>query len=234
MTNILKYEFSNNLINKSESDSDKKIQQLYIDCEEVYSNLYTYAPKNELDNELFNSITTYELLKKNNIIIEDKINSLNCCEQFSIGKICLYNDNYNKCNLCELIIPFDMNFYSNKSSEELEQEDIDDKIKSFKDKYNLCKICYNENIESNKNLNKVKISTGIENINDWVSIFTIKEKYFEYGYDAIYYYNFFCNLNKNSSYYKKFASNSYIEMLGESFQIIEQNSLEEILNKYYK
>lgn len=56
----------------------------------------------------------------------------------------------------------------------------------------------------------------------------------EYGYESVYYYEFYSNLNKNSTHYKKFALNSYVDMTGDKFKIIKESSLEEILDKFYK
>ena len=78
----------------------------------------------------------------------------------------------------------------------------------------------------------VKISSGLDNISDWIYIFTIKRTYMEYGFESYYYYEFYCNLHKNSSHYKKFALNSYVDMLGDEIKIIKESSLEEILKKY--
>lgn len=97
---------------------------------------------------------------------------------FMLGDICLHNDNYNKCNECNLILPFDLDFYSNKTIKELKQEENDEKNDNdcisnnkniFNNKYNLCKECYlSDKIEFDKkqNLNLIKISSGLDNISD--------------------------------------------------------------------
>ena len=42
------------------------------------------------------------------------------------------------------------------------------------------------------------------------------------------------NLNPNSQYYKRFAMNYYVEMLGDAFRLIKEQTIEEIINKYEK
>ena len=105
------------------------------------------------------------------------------------------------------------------------------KIK-LKNKYNLCSECYK--INKKDNLNFVKISSGLDNIADWIEIFSIKKYYMDNGYNSFYYYQYFCNLNKNSPHYKKFACQSYREMLGDIIKIIDKTSLEEIISIHNK
>ena len=107
---------------------------------------------------------------------------------------------------------------------------LKDDVKSD-DTYNLCHLCYHK---SDNALGPVTISTGLDNVQDWVYIFRISQKYEEYGYEMSYDYNFYCNLNKNSIHYKKFALNSYVDMLGDEFGIIKQTSIQEIVHKYCK
>ena len=59
-------------------------------------------------------------------------------EFYCLENICLYDDNYNQCNKCQLFIPIDMNFYSNKTNTELQNEILPSGERQ-KDKYNLCK-----------------------------------------------------------------------------------------------
>lgn len=232
---------SNNLDNLDNSDNSDFEMELYKDCESIDTlnlELYIYAPKNKLDVDLFNTIINSDLLKKKNITIPKEIyNSFCFCEQFSIGNICLSKAKYNVCNKCKLIIPYDMDFYSNKLQEELNNalNDDDDNDKNIDiNEYNLCRCCYKNNeIYSNK-LNLVKISSGFDNICDWIKVFIINKYYYEYGFKMSYEYVFYCNLNKNSIHYKKFALSSYVEMLGEEFSIIEETNLENILLKYLK
>lgn len=72
----------------------------------------------------------------------------------------------------------------------------------------------------------VKVSSGFNNISDWIKIFSIEKNnnYKEY----------YCNLNKNSPHYKKFACQSYLEMLGDIIKIIDKTSLEEIISIHNK
>lgn len=72
------------------------------------------------------------------------------------------------------------------------------------------------------------------NLSDWFLIFTLnKTSNDEFGYAFNDDKEFYCNLNKNSVHYKKFAMNSYVDMLGEELKIIPSTTIEEILFKNY-
>lgn len=230
-----------NLVEEIHNDSDEEINNdsdeeidmyvymnsipLYKNCEYIFTsldeNLFIYSPKNELDNDLFNSLINSELLKKEYIKISEEMYPIFIhAEVFSLGKLNIWNyysnSNYNNyCYECKLFLPIDLHFYSNKLCEEIENEYIYNKQKILNDKYNLCRECYK--INKKDNLNLVKVSTGFDNISDWISIFNINMEQ-----------EYYCNLNKKSLYYKKFAEQSYIDMLGDEVNIINETSLEEI------
>ena len=97
---------------------------MYENCESflgIYKEIIFYTPKNVLDTYLYKSHINSEVLKKDNIIISETNNmdSISCYSGsfYIIGNICLHNDNYNKCNECDLFLPFDLDFYSNKTNE---------------------------------------------------------------------------------------------------------------------
>lgn len=210
---------------------------LYIDCESCTNDgPFVYGPKNQLDTDLFQLYINSELLKKKNITIAQSMQIPFLHPEFYfLDDLCLYvNDNeyiYNRCNECQLIIPIDMNFYSNKTNIELQNEILSPSSGKLKDKYNLCKECCKH---KTVNLHLVKISSGIDNISDWIHIFTINKTY-DSGYNAKPYYNqFYCNLNVNSIHYNKFALMEYYDMLGDEFTIIEETCIEEILCEYNK
>ena len=232
----------NEEMNSNNELNDIDSYPLYMNCDSIYNisnkDLFIYIPTNELDIELYSSLINSKLLKKENIKVSTEIkNLISWTDFFLLGKVCLFDDNYNKCNECQLYLPIDLDFYSNKTNKQLQQEDIKNETKKLIDKYNLCKECYSsDKIESDKkqNLNIVKISTGLDNVSDWIYIFTIKINYMDYGYESSYYLDYFCNLNKKSPHYKKFGLNSYVEMLGDEFEIIKETSLQEILDENYK
>ena len=235
MSNFIDENNQDNDISISSQDSKNVISQLFIDCEnvtDIFDPLYIYAPQNELDIGEFKSLCSSELLQKENIIVSENMDILYCGEQFLIGSVSFMNDeiNYNKCNKCNLIIPFDMNFYSNKTNIIINKCNTKEEVDE--NKYNLCKLCYDQTNDIDKNLNVVKFATNIDNLRDWIHIFIIKSLYEEYGCSSSYYYYFYCNLNKNSIHYKKFAVNSYHDMLGDIFKIINESSISEIIQKY--
>lgn len=210
---------------------------LYKDCVQILlcfgDAMYFYAPKNDLDNELFKELVSSDILKHDNIGVYNNINKKLMCEgeQYLIGEILTESDNWVtqiKCNKCNLIIPVDMDFYSKMSNDKLNDNDNDDDNNN--DKYSLCKLCYN----GEENLNLVNINSGIGNYNDWVFLFTITRNYEQCGSLYDYYLYFYCNLNKNSIYYKKFAMNHYVSGIGEEFEILEQETLEEVIKRYWK
>lgn len=141
-------------------DEDEEINNsitLYNNCEIIYTyfdkKLFIYAPKNELDIDLFNSLINSEMLNKEYITISKEMEPIYIhVEVFLLGNLCfssMYN-NYNYCNKCNLILPFDLEFYSNKLCEEIEEENMyPDKI-ILNDKYNLCYECYKNKNKLNK------------------------------------------------------------------------------------
>lgn len=213
-----------------EFEDNTLLNPLYIDCESGNGdNQFIYGPKNQLNTDLFQLYTNSELLKKNNITIAQSIQILDLhVEFYRLENICLYDDNYNQCNKCQLFIPIDMNFYSNKTNIELQNEILPSGEK-LKDKYNLCKECCKYKTDD---LHLVKVLSGVDNISDWIHIFTIQLT--DGYYKMSYYYEFYCNLNENSIHYNKFALVYNVDMLGDAFTIIKETCIEEILCKYNK
>jgi len=224
---------------------------LYKDCEFLRNSdgkLYAYAPKNTLDIELFNALTQTECLtckgdkfeikvknEMNPIFVDQEMAELGDAELIWIDE----GKNIFTCNECKLIIPFDMEFYSNKTNAKINCSDDDssDDDSSIKNKdvsdvslnqCNVCKICYDK--DKHKELNVVKKTTGLDNMLDWIRIFTVKHTYEHYGNMQSDYHEYFCNLNPNSPHYKKFGSCYYVSMYGTVFDIIEEKSIEEIIN----
>ena len=98
------------------------------------------------------------------------------------------------------------------------------------DTYNLCKLCYDEKIDGQ--LVITKIDSTLDNLSDWAEVFTFKYKMMKYGSETNYFDTYYCNLNPNSKYYKRFAEAGYISGLGETFDMIDKLTVEEILNGY--
>lgn len=196
---------------------------LYDDCEYIECgylnedvNIPIYAPSNELDFELFDRLISNELLKAENIkIFYEFYSGINTFDRFQIGNMLIRdpsddNNQYVYCTFCNLIIPVDMEYYQNDSC-------------------NLCKICSDSKNVSQ--FNKKYLSSSVNNINDWVIIFSIKHVYIDDIYDNT--EEYYCNLNKNSPLYGKFGTSLYVEMLGNTFQLIQETSINEIIEKYH-
>ncbi len=220
---------------------------LYKDCKKNF-----YAPENELDLEFFTLLITSPLLQNKNIhyickkmSIKDSISRFLNPTQSFVGHIYLETIKYIKCNECELYLPFDLDFYSNITQKELKKymynnnsavsnNDIENNDTCKKNIYNICPLCYEyDNLDQEiqkHTLNKVNMSTGLGNICDWIYLFTTKHEYEEYGRKCTDYNDFYCNLNKNSEHYKRFAKNYYF--CGESFNMIEETSLKQIIQEY--
>lgn len=220
-------------MNFVEENNSNNIKPLYENCDYIYNDddrMYIYVPKNELDIDLFNLLINSELLKNENIDIYTEMDGIPFAfPYYSLGDLYFGAVN-NYCNECKLVLPFDLHFYSNKSCEEIANEIYN--TNKLEDKYNLCKECYK--IHKDENLNLVMVSTGLDNISDWIHIFTVKKKYVgNSGSQGVLYYDYYCNLNKNSPHYKKFAVQYYEGVVGEDILIkINETSLEEILCKY--
>ena len=207
--------------NENESEHGNENEKLYENCTYIggygCDEVYAYTPTNELDEELFKLLTNNELLHHPNIEIKNEMNycAFNC-EQFLVGSICLFNDDDDDehpiCNICKLTLPVDLEYYT--------ENDI-----------NVCHLCHNEK-NTNTNMKITKINSDLDNVKDWVCIFTYNDSYSEYGYLMSYCYEFYCNLNTNSKYYKQFAINKYVDMLGDEFVIIEETCIDSIVNKY--
>ena len=117
------------------------------------NNFYFYAPKNQLDEDLFNELTNLDLLKKTNCKIVEKIKHCEefiFCSQYAIGYITLDDEYIKTCDICNLFIPYDMEYYTNNE-------------------LNYCKLCCPDNT-----FEKKVMETGFSNLNDWAPIVTIK------------------------------------------------------------
>ena len=123
---------------------DVNDEELYSHClilEAFKYNLYAYAPKNELDIELYNLMQNMEILKKDNIILSENMNHPYIhCEYNNIGNINLFNDEYAKCSLCNLILPIDLEFatLSKKPLKNLPKNKSENLLKNdYLESYNL-------------------------------------------------------------------------------------------------
>ena len=185
---------------------------LYKNCICISSfenDIYVYSPINKLDEELFKLLTNNKLLKtQKKIIISNKINKIEFYAGFYVvGNIKVDDSDNPKCNVCNLSLPFDIKYYN-------------------KNDINICYLCYDNNHINTNDFIIIHLESNLDNIRDWVSIFTFKKPGF--------YYYFYCNLNANSKYYTKFAMSCYTEMLGVTFNIIKETCIEDIINKYYE
>jgi len=199
----------------------------FSDCVIVCSEMierYFYAPQkilqNEIDIKLFSLLISNPYLKKfNNIKIESKMYCINLEDQYCVGNIYIRDNKHVQCLLCKKGIPFDLGFFT------LEKN------------FNLCEQCYkiSDNISNyNDYVYKIKKS-GLDNLSDWFLIFTIKINFKdEFGYNSNDNKKFYCNLNKNSVYYKRFAVNYYVDMLGDKLKILHSTSIEELYSVHFK
>lgn len=203
--------------------------------------VFAYAPQNELDKKIFESFQNMDILKSDNIKLQNSMKNPEFnCEHYYVGKIDM-ND-HPKCSVCKLSLPADLNYYTQQlNSDDLnDSDDSDDSDNSdisnkYKNTYYLCHLCYDVTNDINKEQFIVtKIDSDLDNIKDWVHIFTYIKHCEEYVYPMNYYTDYYCNLNPNSQYYKRFAMNYYVEMLGDAFRLINEQTIEEIINKYEK
>jgi len=190
---------------------------LYKDCIQFEYNNYIYAPlHNEpLDEELFNHLTSKTILYSSDsdkITVASKMNHYNYNEPnisetylmgdlTHVGNINIYNSS--ECEVCELNIPFDMDYYKYKDDNE----------------YCVCKLCIQQIDQTN--FIQDKHNSGIDNLRDWICIYRYIARYSQYC--------LYCNLNKNSIHYAKFAINNCNDNCRNSFKIIENTSIDEIL-----
>ena len=198
------------------SIEEKSVPELYKDCIHIgrrtikNGEVYAYGLHNKLDEKMFNSFKHMEILKSNHVSFPEEIDSYIGCELFSVGNAIIVD--IPKCNKCELNLPIDLDYYTND------------------DTYNLCKLCYDEKIDGQ--LVITKIDSTLDNLSDWAEVFTFKYKMMEYGGETNHFDTYYCNLNPNSKYYKRFAEVGYISGLGETFDMIDKLTVEEILNGY--
>lgn len=195
-------------------------RDLYKNCTNIhffaaFEGIYLYTPKNVRDSDLFNeliskldSLIPNDSVKQKNIIIQKNIDhNYNFLNQLSIGDIVYPKFKIKKCNLCGSMIPFDMDFYTDTS---------------FNKTFNLCNLCYRDGDK----LHKTIAESGLYCLTDWVCFCSVY--YINKAND----FDIFCNLNKNSIHYGKFAINIYIDHLGYEFNIVKETTIEEILTAY--
>lgn len=195
---------------------DEEQDKLYENCALISSvepDIYAFAPRNRLDKELFlsliNNLQLTELAKKHQRMrIETKMTTLYVGEQGFVGSIGVGIFNTHPvCFKCQLTVPADLTYYVDETKQE-----------------NVCSVCYtNENLHENTNTNEFKpiiIESGLDNVHDWICIFI---------YNSTEYY---CNLNPNSIYYKQFAMNYYITLMGYNFCKLAETSMEEIIQSF--
>ena len=190
-----------------------------------------------------------DILKRDYITINNDINTeVAFSQQYCVGNI--YGHDQPMCGKCKLYLPADLNYYTktidNNNSESYDEEDDDDgdnsesdntNGSSYKNTYNLCQLCYD--LTDNKDFVITKLESGLDNIQDWVLIFSTwiqrgSSSQPDKSVDHIdnEFTEYYCNLNPKSIYYKRFAMNYYVDMLGFGFKIIKENSIEDILYTY--
>jgi hypothetical protein len=192
-----------------------KTNALYADCYgDPCLDKFFYTPKNNLDVELFTELTSSYLLLGRFITISEEIELITdeekgtiCPEQCSFGEISRYEKS-KICGICNLRIPIDMTYYTNNNQT------------------NFCVICYNNRDDQNETLITNKQESGLDNLGDWSGIF-----YLTCPTD-LYIYQYFCNLNKNSIHYAKFAVNGYESGCGDCFEIVKETNIEDILKSW--
>jgi hypothetical protein len=216
-----------NVCNKMEA-----IPKLYQNCILLYDDIYAYAPVNELDADLFEACTHMPILQqKDNIRIKDRIQCPVFCDyRLSVGNI--DSKEHPKCSLCKLYIPADFEYYTRDDNESVNTPvsvDSSEYGKKYVNAYNVCHLCYENTTEP---LVKTKIDSGLDNARDWVHIFTYISESRDPDFSGKYYYDYYCNLNRNSPYYSRFAVDYYVDMLGEEFEIIEDTTVDEIIQRH--
>lgn len=276
ISNELEYDCGSDSDSSCSETSSELGCKLYNGCKKFHSyHLYIYAPNTSkyYDIDLYRRIIADEQLKRENILVgkntyDEKelhenciINEILCPMQ--IGRAFKYNNKQDAihCTSCNLIIPYDMDFYCKKSIDEfnelfypsnykyrytLPRDEQEAFIKQEKENQRnfdktanvLCKICYKKNkqlIDNDSSFNVVNNQSGIGNCSNWVFVFmitTYSNATMEFcGTD---YTNFYCNLNPNSEYYGRFAIMYDFDSLGDIFKMLEQRTISEILAKYYR
>lgn len=200
------------------SDSDYTLDEnhpLYQDCEDLGGDHFIYAPLNELDRNLFNQLVTNETLlniKDMGVNIATELSpGIDMADQYKITTLVIYDHKFPRCTVCKQEIPIDMDFYKNDCSV-------------------LCNICI-RNEPMSHYYNARKISSGVENANDWVSIMAQYKRTPKPPNVVITDQCFYCNLNENSKWYGHFGRNTN-NIVGDDFYIIPETTIEEIINKY--
>lgn len=207
-------------------DEDNALRQpLYEHCTYVggyREYLCAYTPENTLDANLFVALTSdSELVNHLNIKVPDTMDRVAFdCEQMGVGDADTWDsdDQHPRCTVCKLCLPIDLDYYTSNDPDAPRT---------------LCRICAID--QDTSALKVTKIESGIDNVGDWVRIFTYSYSYEDgYGGTMQEYEPYYCNLNAASKHYRKFASNYYTDMLGTYFEIITETSISEIIKKHCK
>lgn len=205
---------------------DFAAEKLYENCDCISSScgvfLFAYSQKNPLDEDLFQILISDDALKCEQINVNAKLMPPYLDgERYRVGNVYCQSDKdqYKTCRKCCLILPFDLEYYTNVPEIDCVHQC-------------LCKICY----DGEENFTVAKQETGIDNVRDWVQIFTYHETIVgcDCGYDRTYNDEYYCNLNRCSPHYGKFAHNYYCDDLGEKFDIIEHKTIADIVGGYKK
>ena len=210
---------------------------LYKDCISLpnMDNISAYAPKNELNLELyFQLISSVSFVAPNESLTIDKATNEVCrIDDVLFESTIRGTDKKLRCSICKLKLPVDLKFYSNMLQEAINECNL--YRPAPPEVINVCKECINDERLLDVP-NEVIISSGMDNVNDWIWIVSFNKHVFKPwngGTPTIYNYDCFCNLNPKSCYYKQFAMNKPVYMLGDWLEKCEPNvTLESILHSF--
>jgi hypothetical protein len=204
---------------------------------------YFYAPKNTIDKELFYSLKTDPILNSNCFSSKPSLEKLHIqlpinimrlhlhsldVDYIEIGDILLYGIDPLRCNKCNIMIPIDMEYYSTNGTPFY---DICTET-HHKNICSVCKLIYAFN--DSKSYHKKSICSGLENITDWILIFSVT-KTFPISYVNCHSYStihIYCNLNKESKHYQTFAMETFEERKIK-IKILPETTLHKIVKTYF-
>lgn len=211
------------LDNDSEYSETEEDTPLYENCTYIggcYPEIYAYTPQHALDENLFRELISNKRLIHPHIIISNEMHDHGFPEQFSVGNICVSNsDKHPKCCFCKLSLPVDLTYYTWTEKEKETNK-------------NACYVCYLEHANQLTTLpvTQTIIESGMENVTDWIHIYTHVPPCHPYS-ENFNDYSVYCNLYPNSTYYGRFAVSSYAYMCGDEFDIVPELSIDSILDK---
>lgn len=227
-------------VSEFELDTSEKDTPLYDNCTHLggcYPEIYAYTPQRALDENLFRELITNQRLIHPHIRISKEMEANDFPEQFSVGNICVYrSDTHPICRFCNLAMPVDMTYYTwTIPTTMVDQSTIDangDISTENTCSNNACYLCYNEraNQLANLSVTQTRIDSGMENLGDWIHIYTYVPPHRPDSEDFND-YCVYCNLHPNSTYYGRFAVSSYVYMLGDEFYQVPELSLDDLLTK---